>query len=166
MADDRAISRGEGECGGGRAGKSGRLLFWRGWRGCLEDDGRRDGVETDLRQGAGCFDWSAGAGAVESENHLRGNGCQHDFCRQQLWRWNLQIRGWRRELAACGVGGHAAHRENPDRSTESGRRAGCGDGSQFRTERRARSFSLDGWRADVEKSFVQRQCDGGDRPLF
>jgi len=49
------------------------------------------------------------------------------FCRQQLWRWNLQIRGWRREMAACGVGGPRGTSENPDRSTESGRRAGCGE---------------------------------------
>src|SRR6266567_3242033 len=113
MADDRAISRGESECSGGRAGESRRLLLWRGWRRGLEDDGRRDGVETDLRQRSDCFDWSDGAGAFESQNHLRGNGRQHDFWRQQLRRWNLQVHGWRGELAAHGPGGLAAHRENP-----------------------------------------------------
>ncbi|HEX7698738.1 MAG TPA: hypothetical protein VF394_15115 [Candidatus Acidoferrum sp.] len=50
MADDRAISRREGERRGGRAGKSRGLLFCGGWWGRVENDGRGDGVETDFRQ--------------------------------------------------------------------------------------------------------------------
>src|SRR6266851_7314561 len=48
VADDRAVPRGEGERRGGRAGQSGGLLFWRGRRWCLEDDGWRNGLETDF----------------------------------------------------------------------------------------------------------------------
>src|SRR2546430_9876341 len=157
MANDRAVSRGKGERRGGRAGKSGRVLFWRGRRGRVEDDGWRSGLETDFRRGDDRVDWSDDAGAFESEDHLRGNRPQHDFCRQQLRRWSLQVRGWRRELAARGTGGHAAYWKNPGRSAQSGSRAGGGDGPQFRAERRARSFPVDGRRAELEESPVQGQ---------
>src|SRR5229473_1565362 len=166
MADDRAVSRRKGERRCGRAGKSGGLLFWRGRRGSVEDDGWRDGVETDFRQRASSVNWSDDAGAFESEDHLRGNRHQYDFFGQQLWRWSLQVRGWRGELAARGTRGHAAYWKNPGRSAESGSGAGRGDGPQFRAERRARGFSVDGRRPELEESLVQRQCDGGGGSLF
>jgi len=70
-------------------------------------------------------------------------------------------RGWRRELAACGVGGHAAHRENliDPRNPDVVLVAAMGHSSGPNEERGV--FRSHGWRADVEKSFVQRQCDGG-----
>src|SRR5260370_9869612 len=156
MADDRTVSRGEGERGGGRARKSGRLLLWRGWRRRVEDDGRRDSLEANFRQRAGRFDWSDGAGTLESEDYLCGDGSQYDFWGQQPRRWNLQVHGWRGELEARGTGGHPARRENRDRSSESGCRDGGGDGTQLRAQRAARRLPNDGRRADVEESSVQR----------
>jgi len=154
---------GEGECGGGVPGNPGRLLFWRGWRRCLENDGRRDVwkpiFDKEPVASIGALRWRR-----RSEN-ITWDGCQHDFLPTATMEMEFTNPLMAERTAACGLEEHAAHREILNRSTESGRRAGCGDGSQFRTERRARRFSLDGWRADVEKSFVQRQCDGGDRPL-
>src|SRR5712692_8779953 len=110
MADDRAVSRREGECGGGSAGESWCVLFRGEWRRRLENDGRRHGVETNLRQGTRRFDWRDDAGAFESKHHLCGNGAQYNFWRQQLWRWSLQVGGRRRKLAARRTGGLATYR--------------------------------------------------------
>src|SRR2546422_2462489 len=64
------------------------------------------------------------------------------------------------------IGGHAAHRANPDRCPGSGHCAGGGDGTQLRAERGSRRFSFHRWRAHVEESFIQRQRYGGSGPLF
>ena len=64
------------------------------------------------------------------------------------------------------IGGHAAHRANPDRSPGSGHCAGSGDGTQLRAERGSRRLSFHRWRAHVEESFRQRQRYGGSGPLF
>src|SRR5258708_3846722 len=76
MADDRAVPRRESKRCGGGAGKCRGLLFCGGWRGRVENDRWRNGVEANFRQRASRFDWSAGAGAFESEHHLRWNGCE------------------------------------------------------------------------------------------
>jgi len=91
MADDRAISRREGERRGGVPGNPGVYYF-------AADGG---GVWKTTDGGTvwkPIFDQEpvASIGALtlapsECEHHLRWNGCEYDFCRQQLWRWNLQI---------------------------------------------------------------------------
>src|SRR6202171_4210310 len=60
MANDRAVSRREGECRRGGSGQCGGLLFWGGRRRSVEDDRRRHGLEADFRQRGGGGPWGNG----------------------------------------------------------------------------------------------------------
>jgi len=156
--DDRAISRREGERRGGRAGKSRGLLFCGGWWGVWKTtDGGT--VRKRFSTRAGRFDWCAGAGAFECEHHLRWNGCEYDICRQQLWRWNYKsLDGGK--TATPRTGGHATYRKNPvdPHNPDIVLVAAMGH-SSGRT--RARSFPVDGRRAELKKVLTRQSYRSG-----
>jgi len=166
MADDRAISLGEGVCGGGPCLEIRASTILARMAACLEDDGRRTVWKPIFGQGGRLlrlerWRWRRRI----RKSFLRGNGCQHDFCRQQLWRWNLQIRGWRRELQHVGWRTRGTSGECLIDATESGRRAVAAMVT-VQDQRRARRFSLDGVAADVKKVLYKDNVTAGDRPLF
>jgi len=91
IADDRAISRREGERRGGRAGENPGVYYFAADGGGVwktTDGGTVWKPIFDKEPVA--FDWCAGAFECETSSTLE-RGVNTIFCRQQLWRWNLQI---------------------------------------------------------------------------
>src|SRR5437588_2478300 len=134
MAANWAVSRRARAGRGWRGRGSGNVLFRGRGRRRMEDRKRRDDLDAHDGQNRNHVHRRNRRGAVRSKRDLRWHRRVVHSRKYFLWRRDVQVRGWRKDVVTDRAGGYATHREDRGASAESGHRVRGGTGTRVWTE--------------------------------
>src|ERR1035438_550927 len=126
-------------------------------------------MHSGVRRGGIVFNWMGGAGSERFIGGVGWVGGKQFAAQRFVWRWDLPVGRWRKELGKSGTEEVGACGPGGGRSTRFEGRIRGGGGAALGSGWRSRALQIGGWREDLEGGADDQREHGrggcGDRSV-